>query len=88
MSRHLQQIALAIPRADYSADDENLEGGSDISQKNARGSRSEENQDATSGGSDSDSEIAGDQATVTRNAAAENYEACFEEPTEQVEFPY
>lgn len=87
LSRHLQQVALfAVPRADYSVDDETLDDNSDISQNNARGSRSEENQDVAFGDSDGNSEVSGDQASVTEDAGVGNYEAYFEESVEQVDF--
>ena len=88
VSRHLQQLALfALPRADYSADDEILEGDPNISQNNARGSGSQERQGTASRSSESISEATGDQAPVTQKTAADNYEAYSEEPVEQVEIP-
>lgn len=69
VSRHLQQVALfAVPRADYSDDDDDLKGGLTVF-NNARGSRLYEYQDTAS----ENSEGSSDRAFVTENATVEKY---------------
>ncbi|KAN0073177.1 hypothetical protein V8E54_008397 [Elaphomyces granulatus] len=85
VSRHLHQVALfAVPRADYSAGDEELNGDQSMSQKNSRGSGSLGKQDAVSQNSWRSSDALGDSASGNETTVAENYEG---EPLEQVEVP-
>lgn len=85
VSRHLQQVALfAIPRADYSADDEDLKAGLAASGGGARGSRSHEYQDTAS----ENAERSSDRALVTENLAAERDYGSSEELVEQAEVPH
>jgi hypothetical protein len=85
VSRHLQQLALfAIPRANYSAVDKELDENK-LSQDSARASRSRTDQDTAHRDSDSSVEFSENQA---RDTGGIGKEGLSEELGEQLEIPF
>jgi hypothetical protein len=85
VSRHLQQLALfAIPRANYSAVDKELDEDK-LSQDSARASRSQTDQDTANRDSDVSAEFSQNQA---QDAGGIGKERLSEEFAEQLEIPF